>query len=123
MILLDTHALLWLHLGHRNARPLADVRGRLFASPASLLELQFLLEAGRIRLKRGADLATVADDDRWAVDDPSATAWFERAREVAWTRDPFDRLLVAHAAHRGWRLATADAKIRANLAARDCLAL
>ena len=54
---------------------------------------------------------------------PLSAMRFERAREVAWTRDPFDRLLVAHAAHRGWRLATADAKIRANLAARDCLAL
>ena len=36
---------------------------------------------------------------------------FDRAAEESWTREPFDRLIVAHARLRGWRLATADAAI------------
>jgi len=77
-------------------------------SPATTLELQILVEAGRIRLKRGASVQAMVDDDRWFVDDPPAAAWFTRALELAWTRDPFDRLIVAHAKLRGWRLATSD---------------
>ena len=43
-----------------------------------------------------------------SLDDPPAAAWFARALDLGWTRDPFDRLIVAHARLRGWRLATAD---------------
>jgi predicted nucleic acid-binding protein len=35
-----------------------------------------------------------------------------RARcDVGWTRDPFDRLLAAHAQVRRWKLATADTAV------------
>ena len=54
LILLDTNAVLWLHQGHRRARQLEREPGRLYMSPASLLELQFLVEAGRLRLRTGA---------------------------------------------------------------------
>ena len=48
------------------------------------------------------------DDPRWVLDDPPAAAWFDVARELSWTRDPFDRLLAAHARYGGWKLATGD---------------
>ena len=108
MILLDTNAVIWLHHGHRRGHRLAAHLGQLYVSPANLLELQFLVEAGRIRLRPGATVRDLANDDRWAMDNPSSVDWFDRALEMAWTRDPFDRLLVAHAAFRGWRLATGD---------------
>jgi len=114
LILLDTNALLWIQQGHVRGRSLARRVGRLYVSPASLLELQFLLEAGRLRLRGGA-IADLAEDPRWLLDDPPAAAWFLRAVEVTWTRDPFDRLLVAHAAYRGWQLATADGELLARL--------
>ncbi|MET0213371.1 MAG: PIN domain-containing protein [Vicinamibacterales bacterium] len=107
MILLDTNALIWLEQGHPRSRVLLQADPQLYVSPATLLELQFLIEAGRIRL-RGGTLERLADDDRWLLDDPPAAAWFREAIDLAWTRDPFDRLLVAHAQLRGWRLATAD---------------
>jgi PIN domain nuclease of toxin-antitoxin system len=115
VILLDTNALLWLQQGHPRSRPLASWHGRLYVSPASLLEIEFLLRAGRVRIRRGATVATLVEDPRWLVDEPPSLAWFEEAMEVAWTRDPFDRLLVAHAALRGWRLATADPSILKHL--------
>ncbi len=80
-------------------------------SPASLLELQFLVEAGRLRLRAGAAARDLAEDDRWAMDDPPSSDWFRRAVDVGWTRDPFDRLLVAHARLRGWRIATGDGEL------------
>ena len=107
MILLDTNALIWLEQGHARGRVLLALERQLYVSPATLLELQFLIEVGRIRL-RGGTLERLANDDRWLVDDPPAAAWFNQAHELSWTRDPFDRLLVAHARLRGWRFATAD---------------
>ena len=57
---------------------------------------------------REGTLDRLAEDDRWLLDDPPAAAWFRQAIDLSWTRDPFDRLLVAHARLRGWRFATSD---------------
>ena len=121
LILLDTNALLWLHRGHPRSRPLTRA-GRLYVSPASLLELQLLIEVGRLRLKPPANVTDLAKDERWLLDDPPAVSWFEGALAAGWTRDPFDRLLVAHARLRGWRIATGDAAILEHSAGR-CLEL
>ncbi|MBI3181600.1 MAG: PIN domain-containing protein [Myxococcales bacterium] len=110
MILLDTNALLWLELGHARSRPLARWAGRLYLSPATLLELQLLQEVGRLRF-RGGFPGGLADDDRWLLDSPPADRWFTEALALSWTRDPFDRLLVAHARLRGFRLATGDGEL------------
>ena len=122
VILLDTNALLWLHRGHPRSRPLHRYTGRLYASPASLLELQLLIEVGCLRLTPRASSADFAKDEGWLLDDPPAAPWFERALAAGWTRDPFDRLLVAHAQLRGWRIATGDAVILERSAGR-CLEL
>jgi PIN domain nuclease of toxin-antitoxin system len=123
MILLDTNAVIWLHLGHRRARRLERHIGQLYVSPASLLEIQFLVEAGRIHFRQGTAARDLAADDRWAMDNPASLDWFERALEMSWTCDPFDRLLVAHATLRGWRLATSDGDLLERLGARRSIAL
>ena len=122
MILLDTNALIWLAQGHRRASNLARSPNPLYASPASLLELQLLIEAGRVRL-RSTTLESFVDDPRWAVDDPPAADWFHETWTLSWTRDPFDRLLVAHARLRGWKLATADSHLLSQLPGAEALAL
>ena len=108
LILLDTNAVIWLHRGDRRAAGLAGRATRLYASPATILELQFLVEAGRLHLRTGASVRQLIHDDRWVVDDPASAAWFEKASEIGFTHDPFDRLIVAHARLRHWRLATGD---------------
>lgn len=123
VILLDTNALLWLETGHPRARPLAKLSARLYVSPASLLEVQFFTELGRVRLKGVASARELADDERWTLDEPPARAWFEEAHDLPWTRDPFDRLIVAHALARRWRLATSDANILEHLDKRRTLEL
>lgn len=122
MILLDTHAAIWLAQGHRRAAPLARF-SRLYLSPVSILEVQLLGEIGRLRLSRGRSATALAGDERWQVDEPLALKWFAAACELAWTRDPFDRLLVAHARVRGWRLATADEALLDRLSPDDIVAL
>jgi len=78
----------------------------------SLLELRTLEEIGRLDVSRSGPLE---DDMRFTIDDPSSVSLFEAAADLPWTRDPFDRLIVGHALMRGWKLATADARIREHL--------
>jgi PIN domain nuclease of toxin-antitoxin system len=122
VILLDTHAVIWLAQGHRRAGPLRAF-ARLHVSPVTLLEIQFLLEAGRVRFKdrRAADALLV--DERWQLDEPPSAKWFVAACGLGWTRDPFDRLIVAHARVRRWKLATADDQLLEHLAPADVVAL
>lgn len=123
LILLDTNAVIWLHRGDRRAAALAQRATRLYASPATILELQFLIEAGRLRLRAGASLTQLMHDDRWVIDDPASAAWFEKASEIGFTRDPFDRLIVAHARLRHWRLATGDRVLLSQLASGERIEL
>jgi PIN domain nuclease of toxin-antitoxin system len=118
VILLDTNALLWLDQGHRRARVLAAESRRLYVSPATLLELQMLVEIGRLKIT-GDLFHRVVADDRWLVDEPPALGWFEEASDLTWTRDPFDRLIMAHARFRGWRIATGDQAMLDQLGSRE----
>ncbi len=118
MILLDTHALIWLDQGHKRARALAKESRQLYVSPATILELQMLVEIGRLKHGAAAFEALVADD-RWLIDEPPALGWFQDAADLTWTRDPFDRLIMAHARHRGWKLATADRAMLDELGPRE----
>jgi PIN domain nuclease of toxin-antitoxin system len=122
VILLDTHALIWLAQGHRRTRQLARYP-RLHLSPASVLEIQFLADAGRLRLAAGQSATTLSADDRWRLDSPPADTWFFAACDLTWTRDPFDRLLAAHARLRGWKLATADEELIERLPSAAVLAI
>lgn len=123
MILLDTNALIWLHHDHPRGVGLARAGVRLYVSPASLLEMQVLSELGRMRLRRGAAARDLVADDRWVQDDPPSVDWFDAALNVGWTHDPFDRLLVAHARLRRWRLATGDTTIIEHLEAHEYIEL
>jgi len=121
VILLDTNALIWVHTGHPRGRRLMRT-GSLYVSPVSLLELAFLEEAKRVRLASGARDA-LNRDPRWTIDNPMSVDLFDAALDIHWTRDPFDRLIVAHARVRGWRLATGDRTILAKCPEDSVVAL
>jgi PIN domain nuclease of toxin-antitoxin system len=122
VILLDTNALIWIDQNHRRTRRLVAAPERLAVSPASLLEIRFLIETGRLGLRRGS-VEAIAHDDRWVVDAPPVVEWFEAAGEESWTHDPFDRLIIAHARLRRCRLATADREVLDRLRPSERLAL
>lgn len=123
MILLDTNAVLWSLVGHVRAGALHARPWRLYLSPVTLLEIQFLIEVGRISAVDANALENIETDPRWQLDSPSTDALFKAAIGLAWTRDPFDRLIAAHALLRGWRLATGDRRILDRLPAAATLAL
>ena len=82
-----------------------------------------LIESGRARAVAGRSPADLAHDPRWLHDEPPSGDWFQAAMDVSWTRDPFDRLIVAHARVRGWKLATGDEAIIRHLSLREFIPL
>lgn len=116
---LDTHVALWMVAGERRRlRPVAkELRSEpLFLSPFAIVEMQLLHEIGRILKPVEAVLDLLFEDHgvEQAAGDAGEIA--RQARALSWTRDPFDRLIVAHALAHGSLLLTADETIRAHCA-------
>jgi len=81
----------------------------------SLLELQYLAEIGRLDLLDATGLEeTLGQDVRFVIDEPPLLPLIRQALALSWTRDPFDRLLVAHSLTRRVALCTTDRTIRAH---------
>ncbi len=115
-LLLDTHFLIWLVLGSRRLTkfPWIERYRPWGVSPVSFLEIQFLAEIGRLSVRNPEFVDTVMSDPRFTVDEITLVPLVRHALRLGWTRDPFDRLLVAHSASRRVPLCTTDRVIRAN---------
>jgi PIN domain nuclease of toxin-antitoxin system len=109
-LLLDTHFLIWILLGadRLGEYPWLDEHRPWGVSPVSVLELQYLAEVGRIEVDAAGLLRALQRDGRFALDEPPLVALVERALPLAWTRDPFDRLLAAHSLTRRIPVCTVD---------------
>ena len=112
-LLLDTHFLIWLVLNSkRMARfPWIDRYRPWGVSPVSFLEIQFLSEVGRLSVRNPEFTDEVMKDGRFTVDDIPLTNLVRHALMLNWTRDPFDRFLVAHSSARRLPFCTTDLAI------------
>ena len=99
---LDTHVALWLYAGEtgRISKRAATVINResMLASPIVLLELEYLREVGRLAATPQAIVAELKRRVGLAIQNRSLEAVAEQALDLDWTRDVFDRLIVAQAA-------------------------
>jgi PIN domain nuclease of toxin-antitoxin system len=113
-LLLDTHFLLWLILGSKRLAqfPWIDQYRPFGVSAISFLEIQFLAEIGRLTVRNPEFMSTVMADTRFIVDDIPVGNLVRHSFKLDWTRDPFDRLLVAHSLARRLPFCTADRDIR-----------
>jgi PIN domain nuclease of toxin-antitoxin system len=116
VIMLDTHIAVGLYAGHTRglgaeARRAID-RGDVAISPIVLLEIEVLYEIRRINEGARVVAAALADslDIRVASERFSDIA--TEALSWMFTRDPFDRLIVAHASLAKAPLVTQDTMIR-----------
>jgi PIN domain nuclease of toxin-antitoxin system len=114
VIHLDTQVALWLYYRldrqiSRGAKAQLARAHDLRLSPLVVVEIEILIEIGRVKLKT-ADLLLHDLQERLDLElsDASAAAVAEAACRFAWTRDPFDRLIVANAMTDGAKLITAD---------------
>ena len=84
-------------------------------SPMVLLELEYLYEIKRIIRAPQALLHQLEAQIGLRLCDQSFAAIVQTALFETWTRDPFDRVIVAQAKSNGYApLLTADCKIREN---------
>ena len=115
-VLVDTHILLWLLTGSKRLRETPWVKQHeIFAiSPVSFLEIKFLHEVGKIQVDLPQILSNLSRDPRFEIDNPPLEQICLKAIELSWTRDPFDRFLVAHSDYRRIPFGTVDRHIREN---------
>ncbi len=115
-VLLDTHFVIWLVLGSKRlARfPWVERHRPWGISPVSFLEIQFLAEIGRLSVRNPEFTRAVMEDPRFTVDDIPLVTAIRHALGLTWTRDPFDRMLVAHSLARRVPLCTTDRDIRSH---------
>lgn len=115
MIYLDTHIVVWLYLKDQSKfSPQSQAllnQGELYISPIVQLELQYLHEIGRLTIF-GTEIVThLAQQIDLKLCEKSFAAIVSRSLSETWTRDPFDRLIVANAALHNDLLITKDANI------------
>lgn len=115
---IDTHVALWMAAGdaRRRLKPIEAMlrKGPLYLSPLAILELQFLFELGRLGT-RVEEVVGVLFEDHGVEEAPGDLREIGRqAQGLTWTRDPFDRLIVAHALAHGSVILTADETILAH---------
>lgn len=116
MIELDTHVAIWLYEGEdRKLSSLARdtiEKEPCHISPMVRLELQFMFEIGRNTSDAETVLRIIAD--QYGIDESRCdfSRVVDAALPINWTRDPFDRLIAAHAIANGARLVTKDRLIR-----------
>lgn len=118
MIYLDTHIVVWLYAGLTNmfSQEVHELinRNEVQISPIVLLELQYLYEINRVSDKPNAIITDLSNRIGVKVDEQPFDAIINAAMSFSWTRDPFDRIIVANASLNNHVLVTKDRGILAN---------
>lgn len=116
MTFLDTHVVVWLYQRdkHRFSELALQILdgSQLCISSMVSLELEYLFEIGRITEKNQKIISYLKRSIGLKIDDCTFHDLVEVAIENTWTRDPFDRIITAHAALHNAILLTKDATIR-----------
>ena len=118
MIYLDTHVVIWLYLGDATlfspkAKKLIE-ENELTVSPIVLLELQYLHEIGRLLAAPGVLYENLASTIMLSICNLPFGRIITESMTQTWTRDPFDRIITAHAIAGDAVLLTKDSTILQN---------
>lgn len=118
MIYLDTHVVVWLYAGKikklsEQAKELINDH-EVIISPVVRLELQYLFEIQRVTDEANKIVFDLSDRIGLKMCDKSLNTIVISALDLSWTRDPFDRIIVANAAVNHNILLTKDQNILEN---------
>ena len=118
-VYLDTNVVVWLAQGtlqriSRRAKSALE-QGTLLMSPMVLIELEYLYELHRIKLPARDVQLKVEHEIGVRLCDLPFLSVASAALDEKWTRDPFDRMIVAQAKANGLApLVSADEEIKKN---------
>jgi len=118
LIYLDTHVVVWLYTGQseklsEQARDLINEH-EVYISPVVRLELQYLYEIHCITDEANEIILDLLDRIGLKICDKSFNTIASEALNLSWTRDPFDRIIVANASSNNNILITRDQNILDN---------
>lgn len=118
MIYIDTHIVVWLYAGQieklsQQARDLLN-DNEIKISPIVRLELQYLNEIKRITASAKDIIMDLSNSIGLEVCKKNFNNIINIATQFNWTRDPFDRIIVANAALNENQLVTKDQIILEN---------
>lgn len=115
MIYLDTHITVWLYAGQieklsTKATVLLN-ENEILVSPIVRLELQYLLDIKWITETPDNIISDLSNSIGLKICDKAFNNITNFSMKIDWTRDPFDRLIVANAAVQDDYLITKDQTI------------
>ncbi len=114
-MLLDTHAVVFLHAGESGRFSATGKRlieaESLYVGPMAILELQYLYEIQRISVPAEQIISELSFEIGLRVLERDWYSVARKACELNWTRDPFDRFITAQALVEGQRLLTRDRQV------------
>jgi PIN domain nuclease of toxin-antitoxin system len=118
VIYLDTHVVVWLYAGETEllSETAAEYieNNDLLISPIVYLELKFLYEISRIKVVPAEVLENLSASIGLSICDKSFPQIISESISLEWTRDPFDRIIVANAIVNDAVLVTKDSGIQKN---------
>lgn len=101
VVLLDTHAVVWLYTGEIDRFPVkaqaAMQQNSLEISPMVELELKYLQEIKRLKTDPKTIIGDLATRVGLQLSHISLGRATLSALDLSWTHDPFDRLIAGHA--------------------------
>jgi PIN domain nuclease of toxin-antitoxin system len=118
-IYLDTHIVIWLREKafsklSSKSKEFIEYADKVLISPMVILELNYLYEIERIIEKPNKIVSDLGEMIGLKVDTVNFFDVIQVAQELIWTRDAFDRLIVANAQLRHSVLITKDNRILDN---------
>ncbi len=121
MIYLDTHVVVWLYQGDlslftKKVKNLLENEA-LMISPMVRLELKLLQEIEKINVQPDTILNELHYSMGLTEYNGPMDLVIHHSLSLSWTRDPFDRIIVANAAAENMALITKDQRILAHYSA------
>lgn len=118
LVYLDTHVVVWLYAGDLSLFSKQSLRilkkEELVISPIVLLELQYLLEIKKIKVGPKKIFRGLEESIGLEICHHEFDRVVMESLRQSWTRDPFDRLIVAQAHLSRAPLITKDERILQN---------
>jgi PIN domain nuclease of toxin-antitoxin system len=116
MIYIDTHVALWLYEGYTDKFTKKGLslleNNQILISAMAVLELELLHEIKRSKVSANKIISELEKQIGLQICDTKLTNIIKHAIELNWTRDPFDRLIVANSILSKHQLLTKDSSIQ-----------